>query len=98
MEPEDTAAQAAGDGVVDGEIPALVPARMVNEFAYCPRLFHLEWVQAQFAESDDVVEGRYRHRVVDKEAGRAPLPEDGTLHAARSVRLSSTTLGLVARR
>ena len=31
----------------------LLPARMVNEFVYCPRLFFLEWVEARFAESDD---------------------------------------------
>lgn len=79
-----------------GDIPSLVPARMVNEFAYCPRLFHLEWVQAQFAENDDVLEGRYRHRVVDVEAGKAPLPEEGDLRVARSVRLSSDGLGLTA--
>ena len=23
----------------------LLPARMLNEYAYCPRLFYLEWVQ-----------------------------------------------------
>ena len=26
-------------------LPDLVPARMVNEFVYCPRLAWLEWVQ-----------------------------------------------------
>ena len=25
-------------------VPELVPARMLNEYAYCPRLFFLEWV------------------------------------------------------
>ena len=25
-------------------IPELVPARMLNEYAYCPRLAYLEWV------------------------------------------------------
>jgi hypothetical protein len=24
-----------------------VPARMVNEFVYCPRLAYLEWVQGE---------------------------------------------------
>jgi CRISP-associated protein Cas1 len=96
MEPTE---EAAGDGqvaVAGGEVPELVPARMVNEFSYCPRLFYLEWVDAQFAESDDVVEGRYRHRVVDVPAGSAPLPGDGDLRVARSLRLSSDALGLVA--
>lgn len=84
---------AAGDG---GAVPELVPARMVNEFAYCPRLFHLEWVQSRWAGNDDTDEGRYAHRAVDTAAGRAPLPADGDLHRARSVSLSSERLGLTA--
>jgi len=85
-----------GDGSAPELVPELVPARMVNEYSYCPRLFYLEWVEAQFADSDDVVEGRYRHRAVDVATGAAPLPEDGELRVARSLRLSSDTLGLVA--
>ena len=26
------------------DLPDLIPARMLNEFAYCPRLAYLEWV------------------------------------------------------
>jgi len=70
---------------------------MVNEFSYCPRLFFLEWVQARFADNSDTVEGRYRHRAVDRPLGAAPLPGDGEVVAARSVMLSSEALGLVAR-
>lgn len=77
-------------------VPDLVPARMVNEFSYCPRLFYLEWVESQFADSDDVVDGRFRHRVVDVPTGSAPLPGEGEVRVARSLRLSSDTLGLVA--
>lgn len=36
----------------------LLPARMVNEYQYCPRLAYLEWVQGEWAESSDTVEGR----------------------------------------
>ena len=79
------------------DVPDLVPARMINEFTYCPRLFFLEWVQARFADNNDTVEGRWQHRVVDKERGSAPLPDEGELHRARSVQLSSTDLGLVAK-
>lgn len=80
------------------DVPELVPARMVNEFAYCPRLFFLEWVQSRFADNADTVEGRYHHRVVDKPTGRAPLPdEQPELKVARSLMLSSTALGLVAK-
>lgn len=78
-------------------VPELVPARMVNEFSYCPRLFFLEWVQARFEHNDDTADGRYVHRYVDKGGGAAPLPEEGELRTARSVQLSSPTLGLVAK-
>lgn len=76
--------------------PALVPARMVNEFTYCPRLFHLEWVGAQFTDNDDTVEGRWAHRTSDRPLGRVPLPDEGVVHVARSVKLSSADLGVVA--
>jgi CRISPR-associated protein Cas1 len=81
----------------DAEVPELVPARMVNEFSYCPRLFFLEWVHAQFADNLDTVEGRWHHRAVDEQAGAVPLPEEGDVRVARSVMLSSPALGLVAK-
>lgn len=79
------------------ELPELVPARMLNEFTYCKRLFFLEWVNAQFTDNLDTVEGRWKHRAVDVETGAAPLPDEGALKVARSVMLSSPTLGLVAK-
>ena len=77
-----------------------VPARMVNEFQYCPRLAYLEWVQGEWAESADTVEGRGVHRRVDRGSGELPeaaaIGEEERLHA-RSVTLSSDRLGLIAR-
>lgn len=71
---------------------------MVNEFSYCPRLFHLEWVQAQFESNPDVEEGRWQHRAVDVERGRAGGPDDDhPLSEARSVLLGSERLGLIGR-
>ncbi|WP_204080885.1 CRISPR-associated endonuclease Cas4g/Cas1g [Mycobacterium riyadhense] len=75
----------------------LLPARMVNEFVYCPRLFYLEWVEGRFADSDDTRVGHQVHRRVDTEAGAAPLPDEGELTAARSVMLSSQELGVIAK-
>lgn len=42
---------------IGGDMP-LLPARMVNEYEYCPRLAYLEWVQGESADSSDTVEGR----------------------------------------
>jgi CRISP-associated protein Cas1 len=84
---------------LSGDLP-LMPARMVNEYQYCPRLAYLEWVQGEWAESRDTVEGRYRHRRVDEPGGDLPEPgqaEEGERLHARSVTLSSNRLGLIAR-
>ena len=50
----------------------LVPARMLNEYTYCPRLCYLEWVQGEFAHSADTLDGRFQHRRVDQLAGDLP--------------------------
>ena len=44
----------------------LVPARMLNEVVYCPRLAVLEWVQGEFAPNRDTEEGRVLHHRVDR--------------------------------
>ncbi len=85
-----------------GEVPELVPARMVNEFAYCKRLFFLEWVERRFRDNRDTVDGRYQHRRVDQAGGTASSPDEESglvdgLQAARQVQLSSVELGLVGR-
>ncbi|MFN0112540.1 MAG: CRISPR-associated endonuclease Cas1 [Blastocatellia bacterium] len=51
-----------------------IPARMLNEFAYCPRLYYLEHVQQEWAHSADTLDGRFVHRRVDQEAGKVPDP------------------------
>src|SRR6201996_1766453 len=86
-----------GVGMTITALPELVPARMLNEFAYCPRLFFLEWVDSLWASNADVAEGDRRHRRADGGGGAAPLPEDGELKAARSVELASERLGITAK-
>ena len=84
---------------LSGDMP-LLPARMVNEYQYCPRLAYLEWVQGEWAESSDTVEGRHAHRRVDKPGGKLPDPaeaEEGERIHARSITLSSNRLGLIAK-
>lgn len=84
---------------LSGDLP-LLPVRMVNEYQYCPRLAYLEWVQGEWAESSDTVEGRHAHRRVDAPAGKLPSPDeieaDTRVHA-RSITLSSNRLGLIAK-
>ncbi len=83
-----------------GDVP-LVPARMVNEFVYCPRLAYLMWVQAEWVETADTVDGRRVHARVDRPG--APLPAPGALQdepekiARRALTLSSERLGVIAK-
>ena len=83
-----------------GDAP-LVPARMVNEYVYCPRLAYLMWTQAEWADSGDTVDGRRVHGRVDRAS--APLPAPEAVEAAeprivsRSVTLSSSALGVIAK-
>lgn len=78
-------------------LPDLVPARMLNEFTYCPRLFFLEWVDQLWSPNADTEEGNYHHRRVDAGGGAAPLPNEGVLKQARSLELSSENLGITAK-
>ena len=77
----------------------LVPARMVNEWVYCPRLAYLEWVEGEWAESGDTAEGRRAHGRVDEGGGRLPAPDElgEEMTRARAVTLSSERLGVIAK-
>jgi CRISPR-associated protein Cas1 len=91
----------------DPEQP-LVPARMLNEFVYCPRLAILEWVDGEFAPNADTAEGALRHAAVDRPGHRVRLrqrapaeegdhPAPPEIQQIRSVELSDPELGLTAR-
>ena len=53
-----------------------LPARMLNEFVYCARLFYYEHVEGVFVESADTVRGATIHKRVDK--GSGAMPQAGT--------------------
>jgi CRISP-associated protein Cas1 len=85
--------------VPDRKLPDYLPARMVNEFVYCPRLFFYEWVEGLFRESKDTLEGSFQHKRVDAKATELPTAEEApaeTIHS-RSVMLSSDKLRVIAK-
>ena len=53
----------------------ILPARMLNEFVYCPRLFYYEFVESVFVQSADTLRGKALHRRVD--SGKGDLPAAG---------------------
>jgi CRISP-associated protein Cas1 len=52
--------------------PQQIPARMLNEFVYCQRLFYYEFVEGVFLESADTLRGGAIHQRVDTGTGALP--------------------------
>ena len=80
----------------EDNVPRLIPARMLNEFTYCPRLCYIEWIQGDFVDSVDTLDGKYKHRRVDEDKGFIPVDPSTPFHS-RSVYLSGTETGVVAK-
>ena len=57
------------------ELGEILPARMLNEFVYCPRLFYYEHVEGVFLHNADTLEGKAQHKRVDN--GKGALPKTG---------------------
>jgi len=78
-----------------------LPARMLNEFTYCPRLFYYEHVDGLFAHNQETVEGELRHSGVDSREDGLPPPEELAERErparSRSVTLSSDAYGVIAK-
>jgi hypothetical protein len=54
------------------EVRDPVPARMLNEHAYCRRLAYLECMQGDFSDNADTVGGRFHYHKLDAESGALP--------------------------
>ncbi len=77
--------------------PELIPARMLNEFVYCPRLFYLEWVDRLWADSADTVRGHAAHDANDRRGGRMPRPDQvDPPRVTAQVEISDPGLGVIA--
>ena len=87
-----------------------LPVRMLNEYAYCPRLFHFMHVEGRWEDNVFTIAGKAVHRRVDKldhvlpdapeadaKAEAAEDHGDDPPDIARSVPLASHTLGLSAK-
>src|SRR5271166_5746067 len=81
-----------------------LPARMLNEFVYCPRLFYYEHVEGVFVHNADTVRGSATHQRVDSGTGSLPRSTDEptkqapdeTIHS-RSVMLGSARYGVTCK-
>ncbi len=78
-------------------VPDLVPARMLNQFVFCPRFFHLAWSSGERGENELTVEGSVLHRRVDAGGGAMPAAPELPKRPVRSLELSSERLGVIAK-
>lgn len=74
-----------------------IPAKQIAKYAYCPRLFYLEWVRGEWAENEFTQEGTDVHRRVDQAGGIAPPTAEGARTVVRGMELASESLGVVAK-
>lgn len=98
IEPSPTLRQSRGDEeILENKIDApLMPVRMLNEFTYCPRLMYLEWVEGEWRDNYETVDGRFVHRRVDEPSRTAPSLNEEAWRT-RAITLSSPSLGLIAK-
>jgi len=85
---------------------------MVGQYSFCPRRFHLMYVEGRWADNQYTVEGRHVHRRVDRvdhllpeaekrgaKGGKGEVEDQGDEPpvVSRSVPLASAVLGLTAK-
>lgn len=102
------AAGSKGDGGASGE---LMPVQMLVQYAYCRRLGYMRYVHGESVDNEYIMDGRFKHRNVDKPAGGAKVAQAaggddggegngdqaGDLIRAHAMMLSDERLGLVAK-
>lgn len=64
------------------DTPDLLPVRMLNEYAFCPRLFHLMHVNGRWDDNFYTDQGRSVHRRTDAADDPLPPPDETRLLAA----------------
>ncbi len=84
--------------MTDAHEEPLVPARIINEHVYCPRLAWLEWEARAFVDNLETAEGTDAHRRTDVARGRLGDPDaPGDARVITALALSSERLGVTAK-
>lgn len=73
----------------------LTPVRMLTQYAYCPRLAYLEWVQSEWADNYYTEDGNLTHRRVDVSSERPDAPVTRSLHISAPIEGLTTKLDLL---
>lgn len=98
-----------GDAVTRGDLE-LIPLSALVQHAYCRRLGYLKYVDGESHDNEFIVDGRYKHRNVDRPAGMTRVADsagaakghkkgnnDGYELHARTLTLSDGRLGLIGK-
>lgn len=72
----------------------LLPVRNLHNYAYCPRLFYLQWVENLWVENADTAAGSHLHRNIDKPSHWQEQIDLSDRASIRSISLESTHLGI----
>ncbi len=85
----------------------LTPLRGLNEFVYCPRLFHLMYVQGIFSDSVETLSGTISHqkrltktkaaKELKKSSEESKTPTPWRMDVVREMILSSESLGITGK-
>ena len=75
----------------------IIPARMMNEFVYCQRLFFYEHVDGVFSHNADTLRGNGVHKKVDSGNGALAAPDSEEIIHSRSVQMGSKKFGISAK-
>lgn len=78
------------------EVPDLVPASILAEFAYCPRRCYISWAEGEFVDCAETADGRFQHRRMETEAMKHP-EEDLSPIYRREVTMTGPMAGLTCR-
>ncbi len=73
--------------------PPELPARMLNEFVYCQRLFYFEHVEGIFQHSADTLRGAAIHKKVDSGNGKMPAAKRAAKAKANAADPAPTSEG-----
>ena len=72
----------------------LMPVRRLHNYAYCQRLFYLQWVEDLWVENADTAAGSHIHKRTDKASHWKDDLDLAERASLRSVALQSETLGI----
>jgi CRISPR-associated endonuclease Cas1/CRISPR-associated protein Cas4 len=74
----------------------LIPASMINEFSYCPRRCYFQWMEGEYADCADILQGKIVHRRMESKPDQLMEEGLGPINA-REIAFTGTEIGVACR-